>query len=162
MRGLKDEDGQCWCCLCCVLGWISDTSEGIMHISKVDNDDWVNPPECADSGPFSFSFLQRPAGMKSCDFDLLGSTMELGTILRIFFLECKSPAVDLWFLSLPRTSRLVSTWDLALREIQNHMGVHLWLSPGKQAKEMLSCVTSCWRRVLRNVPLADPVIWGTL
>lgn len=50
--------------------------------------------------------------MKSSAFDVLGSTMELGTILRIFLLEYKSLAVDLWFISLHRmsgTPQMVST-----------------------------------------------------
>lgn len=78
----------------------------------VDKEDLVNPSECADSCAFSFSFLQRPARIKSSGFDVLGSTVELGTILRILFLECRSPAVDLWFISLHRmsgTPQLVST-----------------------------------------------------
>lgn len=50
--------------------------------------------------------------MKSSAFDVLGSTMELGTILRIFLLEYKSLVVDLWFISLHRmsgTPQMVST-----------------------------------------------------
>lgn len=57
---------------------------------------------------------QRSAHMKSSGFDTLGSIMGLGTILRISFLECRSPAVDLRFIFLYRvagTPQLVSTWD---------------------------------------------------
>lgn len=42
--------------------------------------------------------------MKSFGFDALGSLMELGTILRISFIECKSPAVDLRFIFLHRVA----------------------------------------------------------
>lgn len=58
--------------------------------------------------------LQRSAQMKSSGFDALGSIMELGTILRISFLQCKSPAIDLWFIFLhwvAGTLQLASTWD---------------------------------------------------
>lgn len=73
---------------------------------------WQTPQNVLTQVFFSFSFLQRPARIKSSAFDVLGSTMELGTILRIFFLEYKSLAVDLWFISLHRmsgTPQLVST-----------------------------------------------------
>lgn len=43
--------------------------------------------------------------MKSLGFDALGSLMVLGTILRISFVECKSSAVDLWLIFLPRVAR---------------------------------------------------------
>lgn len=49
----------------------------------------------------------------------------LGTVLRISFLECKSLAVNLWFIFLHRMAgipQLASTWDsvpvLALRRRQ--------------------------------------------
>lgn len=64
----------------------------------------VKPSECRESR----FLLWRSAQMTSFGFK------GLGTVLRISFLECKSLAVNLWFIFLNRVAgipQLASTWD---------------------------------------------------
>jgi hypothetical protein len=75
--------------------------------------------------PIRVFWLRSPSEISTNEiiwFDALGSIMGLGTILRISFLECKSTAVDLWFIFLHRvagTPQLASTWDSGLHGIQS-------------------------------------------
>lgn len=77
-----------------------------MDVCMVDKNALANLPECGKSHVLSLSpsptHFRGP--MKSLGFDALGFLMELGTILRISFFECRSPAVDLWFIFLHRVA----------------------------------------------------------
>lgn len=101
---------------------IRDFLKRIADMCILDREALVNPTEFGKRHVFSPSLkpLQRSAQIKSSGFDTLSSIIELGTILRISFLECKS-AVDLRFIFLHRVvgttptrqppAQLASTWD---------------------------------------------------